>query len=98
MKKAKGFILLETAMLLLFIFSLLITTLYSYNHSLRQALRLQELIQASNYCEAVLMGEAEGKPQGFTIRQQREDRGDYVIIDIQVLKDEEIIYNLLQLQ
>lgn len=97
--KNKGFFLVETAILLLFVFGIMLTTISSYNLCLKNILREQELVDALNCCENVLANRGNLESfKNFDIRTNVEYCNGYSIIDVQVVKNERIIFNVVQIK
>ena len=99
MKKNKGFFFIETAMLLLFIFGILLLTINSYNLCLKNMVRLNQLFQAYNLCENALIEEGNSDSSStFSTRKIIHKHDDFSIVEVQVVSDEKIVFNLVQIQ
>ncbi len=99
MKKNDGFFLVETAMLLLFMFGTLIIAVQSYNYCLKSISRERCLSQALSCCEDVLLGDSDSVVNtGLIIHKLNQSYDDYTITEIQVVRDEKIIFNVVQIK
>ena len=99
MKSNKGFFLVETALVLLFVFTILINTIQSYNSCLRNLVRKNELSQAFEYCERYLVdGTISAIPPGLEINTIDNFCCGYNIVEVQVEKEHHVIFNLVKIE
>ena len=99
MRGNNGFFLVETAMLLLFVCGLMITTIHSYNICLRNVLREKELSQALSYCEEAMYGNSDFVVQaGLNVQKLNHECSGFTITEIRVIKDEQVIFNIFQVK